>query len=154
MAKRFALSAVLTVRKQREQVEERALAHLNAKCGEVQNTLREIARQVEWEASLRLEQIGQVQLAAHPQASERQLASLRSIQAEMQRQLLVLEQQRSRQQERYISAHAGREMLTELQQRAHEIWEKDESLREQKQLQDLFLSRRELIRKSEGSKNS
>ena len=154
MAKQFALSAVLTVREQWEQAEERALLEVNTKCMEVQNALREIAKRMDREAAARLREIGEVQPAAHHQVSEQHLASLRSAQADMQKQLLVLEQQRKQQQDRYLAAHSGREVLTDLRKRALEKWEKDESLRDQKRVQDLLLSRRKLIRNSRVTKRS
>lgn len=154
MAKPFALSAVLMVREQREQVEERALAQINAKCNELRKLIGEFARHIDREAAARFTHIGTVQPAAHHLASERQLASLRSSQAELQRQLLVLEQQQKQQQEQYLAVHSGREMLTDLRKRAHEVWEKDENLREQKRLQDFFLSQRKPFRGPEASKKS
>ncbi len=146
MAKQFALSAVLAVREQRELAEERALARINAQCNELQNVLRELAKHVDCEAAARLKQVGGTQPAAHHLASERQLTALRTAQADMHKQLLALEQRRKQQQEQYLAAHSGREMLTDLKKQALEKWEKDENVQEQKRLQDFFLSRRKLLR--------
>ena len=139
---KFSLQAVLTVRQQKEQAEERALAALSARMQPVRATLARVSEELTRHASMRRCENDTLRLAAEHQAAAARWRALREAEAELHKQLLALEQQRLEQQTRYLTARRDREMLTDLQQQQMVAWAAADAAQERKQTDDLFLSRR------------
>lgn len=142
MPRTFTLAAVLALRQQKEEAEERALAAISAQVQQIRSALERVAQETTRHAQERAREVHSLLAAAHHQASHAQLLLLRRAQAEWNEQLDAAERLRHEQQARYVEARSQREMLSELQQQQRAAWEDELSDREQKRLDDQFASRR------------
>lgn len=142
MSFKFSLATVLKVRESVERREERVLQKIQL---EIARTLRQADELVEQisrthEARERLMQQATAAsnlhtlLEAAQAMSEQRLGLLERVQ--------VLEQERAKQMKVYQAAHRDREMLTDMQMRQRDTYEKELERTRQKQLDDLFMARR------------
>lgn len=142
MPRTFALKAVLAVRQQKEDAEERTLASLAAQENQIRTAIARIDQELARLQVARANEVQTLQLGAQHQASFAKWKSLREAQAGLRAQLEALESRRLEQQARYLTARSDREMLTELQQKQRAAWDAETKLREQKRIDDLFNARR------------
>ena len=141
MPRTFPLRAVLSLREQKEQVEERALVALTAEVRRAEASLAQLERELAQTSASRVKEVQQVHSAAHHQAIAARWRQLRAAQAEMRAQLLTLQNRRLEQQNRFISARRERETLTELQEHHARTLLIESNERERKQIEDLFAAR-------------
>ncbi len=138
----FTLAAVLAVRQQKEEAEERALAAIALQVQQIQLALDRLEREITQHAEVRAREVHTLLPAAHHQASHARFTMLRAAQGELRDQMEAAETLRKEQQARYRVARSNREMLTELDQQQRAAWETELKTREQKQLDDIFSARR------------
>ncbi len=142
MAFRFALAAVL---KYRESLEQRAyLALEKAQQDIVQTEQRSLACEERYSAARmrRDSDLGRGITSVHLQAEYEEELALRQ---EIERLKVQLQQLHARRQEclkTYEAARRNREVLDELRVQQFEAYRRDQAKREQKTLDDVFLSRR------------
>ncbi len=142
MPKRFPLAAVLTVREQKEASEERALSAIHAHLQQARSAFASLEQQVAQLAASRAVERDQLLPAVHFQAFVARHESLRLQQAELRRQINVLEARKTEQQGRFLEARCNREMVTQLREKHENAWAVEQQLRESKRLDDLFSARR------------
>ncbi len=141
MAHRFPLAAVLALRQRKEEQEERALAAIATQRGQVQATLERVRHELGQEANVRAGEVGTARNGATHQVSYARYKLLSEAQQQLLIQLETLQTRRLEQQEVYVAARGGREMLTTLQQKGQSAWEAEQERRDQRRLDDLFTAR-------------
>ena len=142
MPKRFPLAAVLTVREQKETAEERALSLVNGELQRMKTALIRLEGQLAHLAATRAGERNQVLIAAHFHAVVARHDALRAQEAELRRQVKLLEGRRVEQQGRFLSARRDREMVSQLREKHEKAWNDEQQRGENKRLDDLFSVRR------------
>lgn len=142
MPRKFPLTAVLAVRQQKEESEERALTAILAEAVGVRLAIERAELHMVQHTDDRAREVSLVHNAAHHQAHHARWTMLREHKQALLQQLQMLELRRAEQQTRYLRARSDREMLTELQIQQRASWEAELLTREAKQMDDLFASRR------------
>lgn len=142
MPRTFPLAAVLALREQKEQAEERALMAIGADIQQVQLALSRVRQELAQSAALRAREIETVRSGAQHQANYARHKVLYDAQADLLGQIQQLELRRRDQQAVYLAAKAAREMLTELEKQGRAAWNLEEQRRDQRRLDDLFTARR------------
>ena len=142
MPRTFPLAAVLSLRQQKEEAEERTLAARAAQVQQVRASLTRLEHELAQCAEVRAREVQTVLTGAHLQASYGRLNLLRDAQKELLEQMRVAEALRAEQQVRYLAAKGNREMLTELKETHQSAWDAEMQSREQKRIDDLFAARR------------
>ena len=139
---RFPLAAVLMVRENAEQREERALKKIQLELAHLNRQLEELNAQIAKahdarEQSMR-EPIPAFQLQAYltqlEQAAEKKkilLHHLQNLRFELDRQMKV-----------YQACHRDREALSNMFEKQREAYDQEQTREQQKQLDDMFMSRR------------
>lgn len=142
MPRLFPLAAVLAIRQQKEDAEERALAAIAAEVQGMRAALAHVERELREHAAGRARDPQALHLGVHHQALEARSRALGHAKAQLSEQLQILEARRAEQQTRYLAARSAREMLTELRQAQRIAWEDEMAHREAKRVDDLFTARR------------
>ena len=142
MPHKFSLAAVLSVRQQKEEAEERALTAVLAEANSLRLAIARAEQQMVQHASARAREVSNAHSAAHHQATQARWRMLRDTRGNLLGQLHALEQRLAEQQVRYLRARSDREMLTELKTQGRASWEAEMRSREAKQIDDLFAARR------------
>ena len=142
MAFRFTLATVLRLREIAEEREERLLGQIQQQIGMVRENLthmaaRRVEIQQEREAELRARTS-----AALLQSSYAQIAALDLARQQAEEKLTKLEALRSEQMKIYTNAHRNRELLADMRETQHGEFVAARALREQKTMDDNFMSRR------------
>jgi flagellar export protein FliJ len=139
---RFSLAAVLLVRENAEEREERALQKIQAELARAVRQLEELTAEIA-NAHLARERAMQNPIPAYQMQVFLDQAH---VAAEKRKTLLqhrlVLEQERERQMKVYQAAHRDREALTDMLHKQREAYEQEQARSQQKQLDDLFIARR------------
>ena len=142
MPRHFPLAAVLAVRQQKEDAEERALTAVLAEMNGLRVAVARAEQVMVQHANERFREVLGSHSAAHHQSSQARWTLLRNTKQSLQQQLQTLELRRAEQQVRYLKARCDREMLTELEVQGRAFWEAEQEMREAKRMDDLFASRR------------
>lgn len=142
MAFVFSLAAVLALRQQREQQEERAFTAVLHELAAARETIGRIESE-----------LGRLH-ADHAQSGPQRLQAvslheryarihvLEQGRAEMLARIAAIDAQRDAQQQIYLAARRDRDLLDELEGRQRASFALEASRREQKRMDDLFLARR------------
>ena len=143
MPHKFPLAAVLSVRQQKEEAEERALTAILAEANRTRLAITRAEQQIAGHANTRAREVLSSHNAAHHQAAQARWIMLRDTRQALLQQLQTLEQRRAEQQARYLRARSDREMLTELKARGRASWEAESNAGEARRMDDLFAARRQ-----------
>ncbi len=138
----FSLAAVLALRQQKEEAEERALAAMAKQKEELQASLQRLADELTQAAATRAQEVHLVRSAAQHQAAYARYKLLYDAQAELHAQRHALEVRQREQRALHLAARTAREMLSALRSQQAAAWEKQQQVREGKRLDDLFAARR------------
>ena len=141
MPRPFPLSAVLAIRQQKEEAEERALGAIGARVAEVRAAVARIEAELVRHGAERASELSATHLAAHHVAAGNRWKMLRETRANLLNGLQKLESQRSEAMARYLAARSDREMLTELRAKQRDAWNAELADREAKQIADLYAAR-------------
>ena len=144
MAQRFPLQAVLKVRQQKEEAEERVLTAIHAELQALRAGLLRLEQQLVQVQQARDAELQQVLTAAHHQTLATYWTSLRQRREELLQGVHTVELRRAEQMRTYLNARGARELLTELRDDHTGAWERQREMRDRKRADDLFLSRRTL----------
>ena len=139
---RFPLAAVLLVRKNAEQREERALKKLQLDMARTMRELEELDAEIAHVQNAR-EQAMQVPIPA----VQLQAYEARAEVATERKKILVVQIQKLRleladQMKVYQASHRDREALTDMLEKQREAYDQEQSRQQQKQLDDMFMARR------------
>lgn len=144
----FPLQAVLHFRQSIERQQELRLRAANHQVGQVQHLIEamDAHRQERYSAQIK-------ELSAGITAAELQFgllgdAALLRHRRELAQQLARLEQLRDQQREIFRQARRARETLEAVRDQQLRLYQKEAARREQRSLDDLFLMRREYLRRS------
>ena len=141
MLRPFPLSAVLAIRQQKEEAEERALGAIGARVAEVRAAVVRIEAELVRHGAERASEVSATHIAAHHVAADNRWKMLREARANLLKCLQQLELQRREAMARYLTARSDREMLTELRAKQRDAWNAELSGREAKQITDLYAAR-------------
>ena len=141
MPRPFPLSAVLAIRQQKEEAEERALGAIGARVTEVRAAVARIEAELVRHGAERASELSATHLAAHHVAAGNRWKMLRETRANLLNGLQQLKSQRSESMARYLAARSDREMLTELRAKQRDAWNAELADREAKQIADLYAAR-------------
>lgn len=142
MAFAFSLAAVLALRQQREQQEERALTAVlhelaagRDTVGRIEGELSRVRAEIAQMAPQSLQAVSLHERYARVRVLEEGLLEMRA-------RLAELEARRDAQQQIYLAARRDRDLLDELESRQRLSFTTEANRREQKRMDDLFLARR------------
>ena len=139
---RFSLAAVLVVRKNVEQREERALKKIQLDMAHATRELEQLDAEIAHVQAAR-EQAMQVPIPAVQLHAYEERAEL----ATEKKKILVVQIQKLRlelagQMKVYQAAHRDREALTDMLKKRREEYDQEQTRQQQKQLDDMFMARR------------
>lgn len=142
MAFRFPLAAVLLVRENAEQREERALKKLQLEMSHASRQLEELNAEIASVQAAREQAMQQpvpaIQLHGYQQRAQDAAEKKQTLVNRIQ----TLRQALAQQMKVYQAAHRDRESLTDMLQKKREAYEQEQSREQQKQLDDLYMARR------------
>ena len=141
MAPKFALSAVLALRQQKEEAEERVLVLIGRELQQVRTARARVESEMVQTDQGRLGEVQQLLSGAHHHAAYARYRMLQEAAAALDKQQAALEAKRGGQQALYLKAKADREMISDLKEKQELIFEREAQRREQKRMDDLFASR-------------
>jgi flagellar export protein FliJ len=139
---RFPLAAVLLVRENAEQREERALKKIQLEMAHASHQLERLNAEIAKLQAVREQAMQQPVAAIQLQAYEQQAQEAKEMKKVLVHQIQVLRQELQQQMKVYQAAHRDREALTDMRQKQREEYEHEQSRERQKQLDDLFMARR------------
>ena len=137
----FSLAAVLALRQQKEDSEERALAAIARQKEELQTALLRLQQELAQAASARAHEVQTVRSAAQHQAAYTRYQLLCDAQTELHTKIGALERQQREQRVLHLAARSARETLSALRTQQAAAWEKEQQARAAKRLDDLFAAR-------------
>ncbi len=138
---RFSLEGVLSFRKNVEHAEELALNRILQEIATTQQQLHQLQTDYRALREQRDRDLAQAQPAAYlAELAEKEQYIERVIEI-IQRQLRELENKREAQLTVLRAAQQDREVLDEVRKQKHDTYQREQNRREQKTLDDLFLSR-------------
>lgn len=139
---RFPLAAVLLVRKNAEQREERALKKIQLEMAHATRELEELNAEIACVQAAReqamQEPIPAVQLHAYLERAE----VVAEKKKDLVNQIQTLRQGLAQQMKVYQASHRDREALTDILDKQREAYDQERSREQQKQLDDMFMARR------------
>ena len=144
----FPLQAVLHYRQSMEHQQELRLRAANQQVARVQHLIEQADLQRKELRSIEIEELSSGTTAAELQFGLLCEVSLLRRRRELEQQLIRVQQLRDQQREIFQQARRAREMLESLRDQQLHLYKKDVSRREQRSLDDLFLMRREYLRRS------
>ncbi len=142
MAFRFPLAAVLRLREIHEQREERLLTQILTQMNQARETIVSLDEQIAGAAIAREAALRERMSVAELHAAYGMEALLKERRAFTEQQLAQFTVLRDKQIQVYQAAHRDREVLSKMWQQQKDAFAADLARREQKSLDDLFLSRR------------
>jgi flagellar export protein FliJ len=143
MAFRFSLATVLRVRESIERREERELKKIQMEMARVSNQMEELNARIARAQGERNEALQQPMPASHLQAMLSQTQSTIASRDALQVALRGLEEQRKQQLKVYQAAHRDHETLIDMRNQQRTAYLREQTLLEQKYLDDLFVARRQ-----------
>lgn len=141
MPRQFTLAAVLTIRQQKEEAEERALGAISGRVAEMRAAIARVEQERVRHGTVRASEVSAVHSAAHHLATANRWKALGDARANLLSELKQLELQRSEQLATYLKARGDREMLTELRSKQRAAWNAEVETHEAKRVADLFAAR-------------
>jgi flagellar export protein FliJ len=144
----FPLQAVLHYRQSMEHQQELRLRAANQQVARVQHLIEQADLQRKELRSIEIEELSSGTTAAELQFGLLCEVSLLRRRRELEQQLTRMQQLRDQQREIFQQARRGRETLESVRDQQLSIYKKDAARREQRSLDDLFLMRREYLRRS------
>jgi flagellar FliJ protein len=144
----FPLQAVLHYRQSMEHQQELRLRAANQQVARAQHLIEQMDLQTKELRSMEMEELSSGTSAAELQFGLLREASLLRRRREFEQQLIRVQQLRDQQREIFQQARRAREMLESLRDQQLHLYKKDAARREQRSLDDLFLMRREYLRRS------
>lgn len=144
---RFPLQAVLHYRQSIEHQQEIRLRAANQQVARVQHLIEQVDFRRKDLRSMEMEELSAGTTAAELQFGLLREASLLRQRKELEQQLARMQQLRDQQREIFRQARRGRETLESVRDRQLGVYKKDAARREQRSLDDLFLMRREYLRR-------
>jgi flagellar export protein FliJ len=144
----FPLQAVLHYRQSMEHQQELRLRAANQQVARAQHLIEQMDLQTKELLSMEMEQLSSGTSAAELQFGLLREAAMLRRQREFRQQLIRAQQLRDQQREIFQQARRAREMLESLLDQQLNLYKKDAARREQRSLDDLFLMRREYLRRS------
>jgi flagellar export protein FliJ len=142
MSARDALHVVLSLRRHKEDVEERRLGDILREKAKCHAELERIAAELEQITAVRLRQIQHIQNGLHHQECDAAMRQLSESRTEMLARIDGLDQQRVQQMSVYVAARCDREVIEEVRAKCEALRETERCSREQKRDEELFLARR------------
>jgi flagellar export protein FliJ len=143
VAFRFTLASVLRVRESIERREELALQKAEHEIVRVQRRIDQLVEELEKAAAARAKALEQPTPAYRLGHLQSEINAALETKQSLLDHLATLEQQRDWQRKRFQEAHKGRKMLTEMRDQQQDAFEQEETRAQQKQLDDIFVSRRQ-----------
>ena len=144
----FPLQAVLHYRQSMEHQQEIRLRAANQQVARAQHLIEQMDLQRKELRSMEMEELSSGTSAAELQFGLLREAAMLRRRRELEQQLIRVQQLRDQQREIFQQARRAREMLESLRDQQLHLYKKDVSRREQRSLDDLFLMRREYLRRS------
>lgn len=138
----FSLAAVLQVRRNAEEREERILGDVLREMNQTMQSIQRIDAELTGTTVRREAEIEQAFPGSHHHVSYARHALLRQTRSELEEQLTQWKELRDRQVAVHQSARAGREMISDLRVRQRDAYVSAMSRREQSTLDDGYLARR------------
>jgi flagellar FliJ protein len=142
MAYKFSLATVLRVRGIIEEREERILQTILFDISKVFDTLERTDRRLAESENSRYAEVLKPSTGLQLQASYGEVKTLKQFRKELEAQIQKLEQARDAQLVVYEAARRDREMLTDMNQKQRNLYNTEQSKREQKTLDDNYIARR------------
>ncbi len=138
----FSLAAVLTVRRQREEMEERRLGAVALEHARAKQNLERIRGELASASAQRA--VARPELVQGTSIHERyaRVVLLQQALIELERVVAEIGMRRDAQQRIYVAARRDRELLEELEERQRLLFYADATRREQRRHDDLYLARR------------
>jgi len=147
MAFHFALQAVLHLRQSIEHQQELRLRAANQQVARVQHLIEQMDGRRKELQSAQSKELSSGMTAVELQFGLLCEAELLRHRRELEQQLVRLQQAREQQREIFRQARRTRETLESVRDRQLVVYQKDAARREQRRLDDLFLLRREYLRR-------
>ncbi len=144
----FPLQAVLHYRQSVEHQQEIRLRAANQQVARAQHLIEQMDLQRKELRSMEMEELSSGTSAAELQFGALREAAMLRRRREFEQQLIRVQQLRDQQREIFQQACRAREMLESLRDQQLSLYKKDAARREQRSLDDLFLMRREYLRRS------
>jgi flagellar export protein FliJ len=139
---RFPLAAVLLVRENAEQREERALKKIQLEMAHATRLLEELDAEIANVQTAREQAMQQpvpaIEVVAYQQRAQEATDKKKILVIQIQK----LRQELAQQMKVYQAAHRDREALTDMLQKQRDEYELKQSREQQKQLDDMFMARR------------
>lgn len=142
MSARDALHVVLSLRRHKEDMEERRLADILREKAKCDAELERVAVELEQITALRLRQIQHIQNGLYYQECDAAIRQLSQSRTDMLARIDELDRQRVQQMSVYVAARRDREVIEEVRDKREALREADRRAREQKRVEELFLARR------------
>jgi flagellar export protein FliJ len=144
----FPLQTVLHYRQSMEHQQELRLRAANQQVARAQHLIEQMDLQTKDLLSMEMEELNSGTSAAELQFGLLREAAMLRRRREFEQQLIRAQQLRGQQREIFQQARRAREMLESLRDQQLSLYKKDAARREQRSLDDLFLMRREYLRRS------
>jgi flagellar FliJ protein len=144
----FPLQTVLHYRQSMEHQQELRLRAANQQVARAQHLIEQVDLQTKELRSMEMEELTSGTSAAELQFGLLREAAMLRRRREFEQQLIRVQQLRDQQREIFQQARRAREMLESLRDQQLSLYKKDAARREQRSLDDLFLMRREYLRRS------
>ena len=144
----FPLQTVLHYRQSMEHQQELRLRAANQQVARAQHLIEQMDLQTKELLSMEMEELSSGTSAAELQFGLLREAAMLRRRREFEQQLIRAQQLRDQQREIFQQARRAREMLESLRDQQLSLYKKDAARREQRSLDDLFLMRREYLRRS------
>jgi len=144
----FPLQAVLHYRQSMEHQQELRLRAANQQVARAQHLIEQMDLQTKELRSKEMEELSSGTSAAELRFGLLREAAMLRRRREFEQQLTRMQQLRDQQREIFQQARRAREMLESLRDQQLSLYKKDAARREQRSLDDLFLMRREYLRRS------
>jgi flagellar protein FliJ len=142
MAFQFSLEAILHLRRGQERTERLKLETIASEKARAKMLLANMTEQF-FESQRRFQQqMGHEKFGAELQFEDARAERVAAARRALETRIAKLEQERLKQLEVYKKAHQNREILENLRARKFDVYRQELSRREQQQLDDLFLMRR------------
>lgn len=139
---RFPLAAVLLVRENVEQREERALKKIQLELARTSRQIEDLEAEIANVQNARENAMQKPIPAFQLQSYLRQTQAATEKKKTLHHRRQVLVQELDLQMKVYQASHRDREMLTDMSQKQQESYEQDQARDQQKQLDDMFIARR------------
>jgi flagellar biosynthesis chaperone FliJ len=143
MAFHFPLEAILRLRRVQERAERLKVEAIASEQAQARNQLENMTQQFLESRRLFQQQLGDEKFGAELQFEDARSDRVTAARRALEMRIAALEQLRLKQLAVYAKAHQSRELLENLRDRKLEMYRQMLSRREQQDLDDLFLMRRD-----------